>query len=170
MTVKATPRELWINPLDIPTPGSFKITGALASGDNPQNGEVLFREVMSSQTTDPENVSQKQADCTNTIHTQVDALGIANEHIDALEQTVRHLKYDNERIKLFNDELLKNDAILKRLDDENKRLTEAMAEIHALWKRHEATKFLSDGSHFQIDIQIKQFFERHFALKVEGRE
>lgn len=47
MSESKKPREFWINPLDIPKPDSFAITGAVVSGDNPQNGEVLFREVTS---------------------------------------------------------------------------------------------------------------------------
>jgi len=38
-------REFWIRPLDIPPKDGWKITGALVCGENPQDGEVLFREV-----------------------------------------------------------------------------------------------------------------------------
>lgn len=34
-------------------------------------------------------------------------------------------------------------------------LIETLRKVHALWREHERTKFLSDGSHFQVDKEIR---------------
>lgn len=47
---------------------------------------------------------------------------------------------------------------VRSLEAENKELREKLEKASDLWKQHQATKFKTDGSHFQVDVELNKLF------------
>ncbi len=72
---------------------------------------------------------------------------------DAREDRIRKEILEGEWETLWHADLR---FLIAKLDQARKQVEMASD----LWKRHQQTKFKSDGSHFQIDIELNDFFAK----------